>query len=73
MVWKGMKGEGVFHRFSRRLSGHSIPGSTVAFLEKVGPHGWPLALKLLRGLRCMRDDGGVLPKVATGRKRWDLD
>jgi hypothetical protein len=45
----------------------------VAFLEKVGPHGWPLALKLLRGLRCMRDDGGVLSKVVTGRKGWDLD
>ena len=54
---------------------HSIPGSTViAFLENLEPQSWPLALELLRGLRCMRQaDGGVLSKVVTGRKRWDLD
>ena len=54
---------------------HSIPGSTViAFLENLEPRSWPLALELLRGLRCMRQaDGGVLSKVVTGRKRWDLD
>ncbi|CAL1166384.1 unnamed protein product [Cladocopium goreaui] len=52
------------------MRSYPSPSSTVAFLEKVGPHGWPLALKLLRGLRCMRDDGGVLPKVSKSPDAW---